>query len=173
MPFLSLSAPSESDERDLEAFELGNRAFFETHINARPASYYLPGGVVAAIASAQQDASDDKAYQYLARNLHGQLVARVNLTHVRREHFHCAELGYRVAEAHGGNGYASQAVALVLVKAFRELLLHRVEATARPENEASIEVLFRNGFSQFGRSARSFQLAGIWHDLLHFERHAA
>ncbi|PTT79559.1 N-acetyltransferase, partial [Pelomonas sp. HMWF004] len=33
--------------------------------------------------------------------------------------------------------------------------------------------LQRNGFQQFGRSTRSFELGGVWHDCLHFERHAA
>jgi ribosomal-protein-alanine N-acetyltransferase len=172
MQMLSLSAPSQNDTREIEAFEFANRAYFEANINARPAAFYLPGGVEAAIATAQQDALDDRAYQFLVRDQQDQLVARVNLTRVRRAHFHSAELGYRVAQAHGGLGYASRAVGLVLDKAFGELRLLRVEATARPENEASVKVLLRNGFSQFGRATRCFQLDGVWHDLLHFERHA-
>jgi len=77
-----------------------------------------------------------------------------------------------VAESACGRGHASEAVRLVLAKAFGELGLARVEAQARVGNEGSIKVLLRNGFREFGRSRRSFLLDGVWHDRLHFERHA-
>lgn len=169
---LTLHPPSLDDHEELHDFEHGNRAFFERHINARPAGYYAAGGVRAAIEAALQDAVQDKAYQFLARDSAGQLVARVNLHRVRREHFHCAELGYRVAESQGGKGYAGEAVRLVLLQAFGPLRLRRVEAQCRPDNRASMAVLRRNGFTQFGRSSRSFELSGQWHDTCHLERHA-
>lgn len=172
MPAISLSPPSQADHADLLDFEFSNRAFFEAQINARPASYYAEGGVRTAITTAMREAAEDKAYQFLIRNESGILVGRINLTRIRREHFHSAEIGYRVAEAHNGKGYASQAVRLVLLKAFGDLGLRRVEAAASELNQGSSAVLMRNGFTQFGRSTRSFQLAGAWHDLLHFERHA-
>ncbi len=96
----------------------------------------------------------------------------MNLTGVRRKHFHVADLGYRIAESAGGRGYASQAVREVLALAFGELRLLRVTASARVGNEGSIKVLERNGFQQFGLSRRSFELGGVWHDCAHFERHA-
>ena len=170
---LSLSALTTVDEQDLGQFEFTNRAFFESHINARAASFYEPGGIAKAIAAAQAEATEGSAYQFLARNGSGHLVARVNLTRVRGDHFHCAELGYRVAQDHGGKGYATEAVRLALDYAFVRLRLHRVEAAVRVGNEASAKVLLRNGFVQFGHSSRSFWLAGHWHDVLHFERHGA
>src|SRR5690606_36931600 len=86
------------------------------------------------------------------------LVARVNLTRVRGHHFHSAELGYRVAQDHGGKGYATEAVRLALDYAFVRLRLHRVEAAVRVGNEASAKVLLRNGFVQIGHSSQSFWL---------------
>ena len=169
---LTLHAPAKADLADLLAFELANRRFFEAHINARPAAYYSRDGVAAAIDAAVRDAQEDRAFQFLVRDAHGELVGRVNLTRVRREHFHSAELGYRIGEAHNGKGYAKQAVALALDKAWRAFSLVRVEATARGENPGSVKVLLANGFREFGRSSRSFELGGSWYDLLHFERHA-
>ncbi|WP_374568053.1 GNAT family N-acetyltransferase [Ideonella sp.] len=168
---LQLVAPRAVDLPALLAFELENRAFFEATINARPADYYSAEGVGAAIEQAQREARDDRAYQYLLWDS-GALVGRVNLTKVRRAHFHSAEVGYRIAQSAGGRGLASEAVRQVLAKAFGEHGLVRVEATARPENEGSTRVLQKNGFTPFGRSHRSFELAGIWYDLLHFERRA-
>jgi ribosomal-protein-alanine N-acetyltransferase len=56
--------------------------------------------------------------------------------------------------------------------AFGGLKLQRIEATARPENLGSHRVLARNGFTLFGRSTRSFELAGAWYDLNHYELRA-
>ncbi|MDC8784198.1 GNAT family N-acetyltransferase [Roseateles koreensis] len=169
---VSLSAPELADVDELLAFELDNRAFFESMINARPADYYSAEGVRAGIAAAQDDAQTDRSYQFLLRDESGVLVGRVNLSQVRRQHFHAAMLGYRIGQAHQGRGFAKAAVAQVLAHAFQTLGLARVEATARSDNPGSLGVLRSNGFDQFGHSRRSFELNGVWHDLLHFERHA-
>ena len=169
---LQLRPPAAADADELLDFELRNRAFFEAHINARPSAYYSADGVRAAIETARREAEDDKGYQFLLRDAAGTLVGRVNLSRVRRAHFHSAELGYRIAEAAQGQGFAREGVRQVLALAFAELRLRRVEATARDGNEGSARELLRNGFSAFGRSRRSFELGGSWHDLLHCERHA-
>nr|WP_255763451.1 GNAT family N-acetyltransferase [Pelomonas sp. P7] len=162
--------PEVADE--LLRFETDNRAFFEARINARPPGYYSPEGVRAAIELALREAKEDKGYQFLVRDAAGELVGRVNLIGVKRAHFHSAELGYRMAESACGKGHASEAVRQVLAKAFGELGLRRLEANARVDNEGSVRVLLRNGFSVYGRSTKSFELGGVWHDRLHFERHA-
>jgi [ribosomal protein S5]-alanine N-acetyltransferase len=172
MPALHLIPPTLDVADELLRFETDNRAFFEARINSRPPSYYSAEGVRAAIALAEREAAEDKGYQFLMRNGAGELVGRVNLIGVRRTHFQMADLGYRMAESACGKGYASEAVRLVLAKAFGELRLMRLEANARVGNEGSVKVLLRNGFREFGRSTRSFELGGVWHDRLHFERHA-
>jgi ribosomal-protein-alanine N-acetyltransferase len=173
MPELRLMPPCLDDADELLRFETDNRAFFEARINARPAAYYSAEGVRSAILLAEQEAQDDRGYQFLVRTASGELVGRVNLVGVRRTHFQMAELGYRFAESAGGKGYAREAVRQVVERAFGELGLMRLEAVARVGNEGSIKVLQRNGFREFGRSIQSFLLGGVWHDRLHFERRAA
>lgn len=145
MTAISLSPIGLQDCDALEAFELANRTFFESRINARPERFYAPGGVHAAVAAAVADADSGAGYQFLVR-CDGVLVGRVNLSRVRRENFHSAELGYRIGEAYGGRGHASQAVGLALEYAFSVAGLYRVEANAVASNVASIKVLQRNGF---------------------------
>ena len=159
-----------ADAPALLAFELTHRAYFESWVNARDPGFYSEQGVAAAIAAAQAAWAADQAFQYLIVE-DGRIVGRVNLTAVRRAHFHCADLGYRIGEHDGGRGVASRAVALCLEQAFGTHGLGRIEAIARPENKGSIRVLERNGFRQFGRSRRSFELGGQWFDRLLFERH--
>ena len=167
-------APVEHADRDaLLAFELANRAFFEASINARAPAYYSPEGVAQAIQAAIDAAAADRGYQFLVKEADGAIIGRINLRDVERAHFHSAELGYRIGEAYGGKGYATTAVRALLEIAFGQLRLHRIEAGARDGNLGSVRVLLRNGFVQFGHSRRSFELNSVWHDRLHFERHAA
>ena len=159
------------DAAALLRFELEHRAYFERWVNARDPKFYSEQGVSAAIAAAESARANDQAFQYLVIE-DERIVGRVNLTAVRRRHFQCADLGYRIGEHDGGRGIASKAVALCLAQAFGPHGLGRVEAVARPENKGSVRVLERNGFRQFGHSRRSFELGGRWYDRLLFERHA-
>lgn len=157
--------------RDLFKFESENRAFFEARINARTAGYYSLDAVTAALEVAENEAKADVGYQFLIFDTAQDIVGRINLSRVRRNHFHSAELGYRIAESGGGQGYAGDAIRQVLTKAFFELGLMRIEAAVSVNNPASIRALQRNGFSQYGLARRSFELGGVWYDVLHFEKH--
>jgi len=159
-----------ADAAALLRFELEHRAYFERWVNAREPAFYSADGVAAAVAAAEGAWTAGQAFQYLV--VEGErIVGRVNLTGVKRAHYECADLGYRIGEHDGGRGVASRAVALCLEQAFGAHGLRRIEAIARPQNLGSIRVLERNGFRRFGHSRRSFELGGQWHDRLHFERH--
>jgi ribosomal-protein-alanine N-acetyltransferase len=169
---LEIHTPTAEDSEALLEFELENRTYFESWINAREDSYYNLSSVRRAIEIAHSDASIDKAYQFLAKR-NGVIVGRVNLTGVARPYFNKASLGYRIGERFGGNGYATKAVELILEKARTGLDLWRIEATVRPENQGSARVLLRNSFIKFGTARRSMKLRGTWYDLDHFEHHLA
>ncbi|OYO29900.1 GNAT family N-acetyltransferase [Janthinobacterium sp. PC23-8] len=169
---LQLHAPTAADTHDLLAFEVENRAHFETWVTARAQSYYELDAVAAMIEQAQREREQDQSYQFLAR-LDGQIVGRVNLTAVTRPYFNKAQLGYRIGAQFGGRGYASRLVALLLEQAFGPLDLWRLEATVRLPNLASAKVLQRNGFHQYGTSEQAMYFDGAWRDLLYFERRKA
>ena len=101
---------AEADAGALFDFETENRAFFEATINARPASFYSRDGVARAVARACGEAAEDLGYQFLLKDHGGGILARANLSGVRRAHFQSAVLGYRVAESACGKGLASEAV---------------------------------------------------------------
>lgn len=159
------------DANAVWTFETTHRQDFESWINARPDSYYTPDGFDLALQTALLQQSADQAYHYLIWK-GDVLVGRINLTQVRRAHYQSASVGYRIAPQHRGQGLASDAVQAIMHKAFHTHGLQRLEATARPENPASIRVLLKNGFQQFGHSRASLQLHRQWFDLLYFEAHA-
>lgn len=168
---MELTLLCEADATQLWTFENQHRAYFESWINARPAIFYTPEGFDQTLQTALLEQAAGHAFHYLIRK-DGVLVGRINLTQVRRQNFYSAGLGYRIAPTHSGQGLASEAVRMVMEKAFQSHGLQRVEATSRPENPASVQVLLKNGFHQFGHSRCSLQLHRQWFDLLYFEAHA-
>lgn len=73
-------------------------------------------------------------------------------------------LGYILAPAARGKGYAVEAGRAVLEYAFRDWGAHRVEANLDPENAGSIAVLDRLGFRHEGTQRRNFLLGTAWKD---------
>jgi ribosomal-protein-alanine N-acetyltransferase len=126
--------------------------------------------VRAALALAQREREMDLSHQYLLKSA-GAIVGRINLTGIQRLAFNKATLGYRIGQAYAGQGLASRAVALLVDEAFGRLGFWRLEANSRPENLASVRVLQRNGFREYGRATRSMQHQGEWFDQILFERH--
>ncbi|HYE95938.1 MAG TPA: GNAT family protein [Rubricoccaceae bacterium] len=77
------------------------------------------------------------------------LIGTCTLAGWSREHRR-AELGYILGREHWGQGLAAEAVSAVLRFAFGPMGLHRVEADVDPENEPSIRLLERLGFTREG-----------------------
>ena len=78
--------------------------------------------------------------------------------HVTKSNLHTAYLGYTLARAFWGQGYASEAVRSLLGYLFGVLNLHRVIADCDAENAASIRLLERLGFRREAHYIESFWL---------------
>jgi RimJ/RimL family protein N-acetyltransferase len=79
----------------------------------------------------------------------GEMIGNVSLHHISDQSRRC-ELGYALASAHWGCGYAREALRAALDYGFRQLDLNRVEADIDPRNEASGRVLEALGFRKEG-----------------------
>ena len=75
-----------------------------------------------------------------------------------------AEIGFTLARAHQGKGYAVEAVSAVVADLVDRLGVHRVFAQLSPLNEASMRVLERVGFEFESLAPRSFWWRGTWDD---------
>lgn len=69
------------------------------------------------------------------------------------------EIGFALARSCWGQGFASEALDVLLDFCFNRLGLHRLEADADPENVASLRALERKGFQREG------YLRERWHHL--------
>ncbi|RJQ71987.1 N-acetyltransferase [Pseudonocardiaceae bacterium YIM PH 21723] len=98
----------------------------------------------------------------------GELAGQLTVGNVVRGALCSAWIGYWVASSRTGGGLATAAVALTADHVFRSAGLHRLEATVRPENMASIRVLRKAGFREEGVFRRYLDVAGDWRDHLCF-----
>jgi ribosomal-protein-alanine N-acetyltransferase len=94
----------------------------------------------------------------------GAIVGVFNISNIVRGQFRSAHLGYGAVAPHAGQGYMTEALALVLRRAFTALRLHRLEANIQPANAASIALVRRCGFVLEGFSERYLKVAGQWRD---------
>ncbi|WP_158889246.1 GNAT family N-acetyltransferase [Amycolatopsis anabasis] len=98
----------------------------------------------------------------------GAYAGQITIGNVIRAALRSAWVGYWVSSTAIGGGVATAAVALVVDHVLTRAGLHRIEATVRPENAASIRVLTKSGFRQEGVFERYLDVAGDWRDHLCF-----
>lgn len=79
----------------------------------------------------------------------GELIGNVNLHRFFDMNRRC-EIGYALASAHQGRGYATEALTALIGHAFAALEQNRIEADIDPRNLASARVLERLGFCKEG-----------------------
>ncbi len=98
--------------------------------------------------------------------LDGQLCGQLTIGNVTHGALRSAWIGYWVSSEVTGGGVATGALALGLDHCFTAVMLHRVEATVRPENAASRAVLAKVGFREEGLLKRYLDIDGAWRDHL-------
>jgi RimJ/RimL family protein N-acetyltransferase len=93
----------------------------------------------------------------------GALIGAAHLRMTSREHRR-GEVGYVLARAYWGNGYATEAAGALLGFGFDELGLHKVSATCDPDNVASARVLAKLGLRREGYLREHLLIRGYWRD---------
>ncbi|MGH3967071.1 MAG: GNAT family N-acetyltransferase [Mycobacterium sp.] len=96
--------------------------------------------------------------------LDGQFCGQLTVGNVTHGALRSAWIGYWVSRSATGGGVATGALALGLDHCFGPVMLHRVEATVRPENVASRAVLAKVGFREEGLLRRYLQVDGAGRD---------
>ncbi|MFC4931717.1 GNAT family N-acetyltransferase [Massilia sp. GCM10023247] len=92
-----------------------------------------------------------------------ELIGICNLRGFFEQNRRC-ELGYALASAHWGRGYAFEALEALLGHAFSSLDMNRIEADIDPRNDASARLLERLGFRQEGYMPQRWFVHGEFAD---------
>lgn len=151
-------------------FEKENRDYFKSIGLPRKDAYYEYQSFIKIINELVEEQSQGFHYMYLVIDEQENIVGRINLTNVVQGPLKKAELGYRVGKGYQEKGYATKAIKLITEKAYKEHMLHRLEAGTSPQNIASQIVLIKNGF-QFAGKYHQYILGGdSWTDCILFEK---
>jgi [ribosomal protein S5]-alanine N-acetyltransferase len=94
----------------------------------------------------------------------GAIAGHITIDNIVRGRFQSASLSYAAFAPAAGQGYMSEGLGLVLRYAFKQLRLHRLEASIQPANEASLRLVRRHGFQKEGYSPRMLFIDGSWRD---------
>jgi [ribosomal protein S5]-alanine N-acetyltransferase len=86
--------------------------------------------------------------------------------HIESPEHRRGTMGYLIAPAAQGRGYATEAAQALLDFGLTGGGLHRITATCDPENAASARVLEKIGMTREGRLRDHFLIRGAWRDRL-------
>ena len=158
---LSLELLSEANSLDVYAFETENREYFERNLPPRPANYFYLEGFKEITRELLTEQRNRDVYMHLIRDSQGAMVGRINLSVLGNDR-KTVELGYRIGENYTNLGYASEAVKLVLERAFHTYGLNRIIAGTATDNLASKRVLLKNGFTFIRIIENDLQINNEW-----------
>ena len=158
---ISLELLSEENSLDVYLFEKENREYFERNLPPRPANYFESEVFKEITRELLREQENHDVYMHLIRDAQGVMVGRINLS-VLEDDRKTAELGYRIGENVTNLGYASEAVKLVLEKAFTTYGLHKIIAGTATDNLASQRVLLKNGFTFSRVIENDLQIHNEW-----------
>ena len=91
-----------------------------------------------------------------------ELIGSIALTNIIRGIFKSCYMGYKLSEKHVRQGYMVEACRALIDIAFKDMLLHRIEANIMPNNLASIRVVSKLGFGFEGFSPEYLKINGKW-----------
>lgn len=100
----------------------------------------------------------------LALLVDGSFAGQVTVNNIVGGSARFASIGYWIDRAHAGRGHMPVAVALAADHCWFTLGLHRVEIAIRPENAASLRVVEKLGFEEYGYAPRYLHIDGEWRD---------
>jgi RimJ/RimL family protein N-acetyltransferase len=155
---------SSGDAEALLRLQTENRSFFERFSMERNEDYYTIESQLNKIKMNEEDRRNDQAYNFGILKNDGTLIGLINLFQVLRGSLQSAFIGYFLDEKHNGKGFTTEAVKLLVVYAFDELKLHRIEAGVMPHNIGSIRVLEKSGFHKEGLAVKNVKINGKWED---------
>jgi [ribosomal protein S5]-alanine N-acetyltransferase len=100
----------------------------------------------------------------ICRQEDGEPVGGISLFEVIHRSRKSGEVGYLIGASYFRQGYATEALQLILRFAFRHLKLHRIVANIQPHNVASLALVRRAGFTYEGCARGFLKIAGKWRD---------
>lgn len=162
-----LKQATPEDAEDYLKYQEYNREFLKKFEPVKEDSFYTLEG--------QREELKERYHQYLngltysfGIYLKGELIGKIRVSGIIMGSFRNAILGYSLHKDHLNRGYMTEAVNLAANFCYKELGLHRVEASTLLDNAASQKVLLNNGFVELGVNRNYLFINGQWRDHKNF-----
>ena len=153
------------------AYYIRNREFLRPFEPAREESFFTAEYQRNILESEVSARKNGTGFRFYIRLLDSpEIIGIIGLNNIIRGAFQSCHLGYKLDEAHRGQGIMPMAVNMIVDYAFRELNLHRIEANVMPRNRASLRCLEKCGFENEGLSRFYLNINGVWEDHIHMVR---
>jgi ribosomal-protein-alanine N-acetyltransferase len=134
-----------TDAQALLDFEIRNREWFESHIDARDPSFYSLQGVTDHIESYLSEFAIGAWHPFVIEDSSQRIIGRANLKSIDSS-TESAQVGYRIDQRACGQGLATLALRHLIQEARMRWGLAQLVAYAFRENAGSRKVLDRCGF---------------------------
>lgn len=96
-----------------------------------------------------------------------EIIGSIGYYRMKPEHYR-SEIGYILHSDHHRKGIMQEAIEIVLDYGFDQMKLHSIEAVTDPNNEASRNILIKNGFVQEGYFKENHFFEGKFLDSVHY-----
>ncbi|SHE76625.1 GNAT family N-acetyltransferase [Clostridium fallax] len=154
---------------DLLDYYLRNKEYLEPFEPARDKSFYTLEGQKEILLEGYKQFIDGTSLDFgIFKD--NKLIGKIKLSNIVFGVLRNAFLGYSIDENYQGKGFMREAVNLVLDYAFKEMGLHRIEASTLINNEKSQRVLKNCGFKELGINEEYLYINGQWSDHIIFYR---
>lgn len=163
-----LRPPEMCDYEAWANLRAGSRAFLTPWEPTWPGDDLTRGAFRRRLRRSHQEIANDEAYPLLIFRDDGVLVGGLTLGQVKRGVVQSGTLGYWIGAPYARQGLMSASIRAMIGFGFTTLRLHRIEASCLPNNQASIRLLERAGFTREGYARAYLRINGVWQDHLLF-----
>lgn len=96
------------------------------------------------------------------------VIGRVSFFNIAYGGMMSCAVGYHLDKDYTGNGYMKEALLAACSLLVKELKMHRIEAFILPENERSLNLIRKAGFTEEGLRKSYMHINGKWRDHVSF-----
>lgn len=155
------------DSEDVLNYYLKNREYLKPFEPAREESFYtLQNQKIGLTESYKQFLNGTSLNMGIYKD--NAFIGKIKVSDIIIGTFKSAIIGYSMDEKEQGKGYMKEAVNLVSSYAFKEMFLHRIEASTLCDNVKSQGVLLGCGFKKLGVNEKYLYINGKWRDHITF-----
>ncbi len=167
---LILKVLTDKSADDVLNFYFKNKDFFEPWDPIKSDNFYTKSYHKVSLNYEYNQIITSQALRYWIFNKENpdKIIGTVSVSNILRGAFSSCSIGYKLDKEYLGNGFAIEAVRMLIDIIYFDYRLHRIEAFIMPNNLPSIRLVENLGFHYEGKCIKNIQINGEWEDHLRY-----